>query len=65
VGFGIADRAGAAALAPVADGVVIGTAFQNTIEAHRTSPDLVRRIETQVREFKAALAAPPRRPSLT
>lgn len=62
VGFGIADCACAAALAPVADGVVIGTAFQETIEARRTAPDLVRRIETQVREFKAALATPPRRP---
>ncbi|MBN1612911.1 MAG: tryptophan synthase subunit alpha [Deltaproteobacteria bacterium] len=55
VGFGIADPAGAAALAPHVDGVVIGSAFERTIEENLKSPDLSKRLEEQVRDYKAAM----------
>ena len=58
VGFGITSPADARALAPHVDGVVIGSAFERTIEENLGSPHLVKRLEEQVRAYKAALRAP-------
>ncbi len=55
VGFGITTPADAASLAPFVDGVVIGSAFEQTIEDYQDSPDLVRRLEEQVWGFKEAM----------
>lgn len=59
VGFGIADPAVAAALALSVDGVVIGSAFERTIEENLGAPDLAKRLEDQVRMYRAAMSAPP------
>jgi len=59
VGFGIANPAEARALAPYVDGVVIGSAFERTIEDNLDSPDLVQRLEKQVENFKTAMRMPP------
>lgn len=55
VGFGISEPAQAGALAPDVDGVVIGSAFERTIEENLNAPDLVEKLENQVKAFKAAL----------
>lgn len=55
VGFGINEPAQAGALAPAVDGVVIGSAFERTIEENLDAPDLVGKLENQVKAFKAAL----------
>jgi len=55
VGFGISNPAEAGALAPHADGVVIGSAFERTIEENLESPDLVQRLGKQVESYKAAM----------
>jgi tryptophan synthase alpha chain len=55
VGFGINSPTDVQILAPHVDGVVIGSAFERTIEEHLTDPDLVTLLEEQVRKYKAAL----------
>jgi len=55
VGFGISTPEDAKILAPHADGIVIGSAFERTIEEHLGDPDLAKRLEKQVKDFKAAL----------
>jgi len=55
VGFGVNEPHQAAGLAPFVDGVVVGSAFERTIEENLNSPHLARRLEEQVRSFKAAL----------
>ena len=55
VGFGINTPADAQILAPYVDGVVIGSAFERTIEEHLDDAGLVKRLEDQVRNYKAAL----------
>ncbi len=60
VGFGVNSPADAQILAPYVDGVVIGSAFERTIEEHLTDPDLLNRLEEQVRNYKAALRPVPR-----
>lgn len=64
-GFGISTPADAALLAPYVDGVIIGSAFEQTIEDHLDRPDLVRRLEEQVRDFKKALHMIPEGDALT
>jgi tryptophan synthase alpha chain len=59
VGFGIANPAEAGALAPYVDGVVIGSAFERTIEENLNGPDLLERLEEQVRNYKAAIRISP------
>jgi tryptophan synthase alpha chain len=59
VGFGVANPVEAAALAPFADGVVIGSAFERIIEENLNSPNLVKRLEEQVRNYKAAMKISP------
>jgi tryptophan synthase alpha chain len=54
VGFGISTAQHVAAIAAVADGVVIGSAFERTIEENLGNPDLPKLIERQVRQYKAA-----------
>ncbi len=55
VGFGISSPAEAGMLARGVDGVVIGSAFERTIELNLNAPDLAKRVAEQVREYKAAL----------
>jgi tryptophan synthase alpha chain len=59
VGFGITNPAEARALAPYVDGVVIGSAFERTIEDNLDSPDLVQRLEKQVGNYKVAIRLAP------
>lgn len=63
VGFGISTVKDVAAIAAVADGVVIGSAFERTIEQNLDNPDLPALIGRQVSEYKAASTTriPPRR----
>ncbi len=59
VGFGVNTPADAGALAPHVDGVVVGSAFERIIEENRDRPDLAKRLEDQVRRYKAAMRRPP------
>ncbi|MDM8525085.1 tryptophan synthase subunit alpha [Desulfococcaceae bacterium HSG8] len=54
VGFGISTPEDVAAVAAVADGVVIGSAFERLIEDNLDNPDLVSIITERVCEYKAA-----------
>lgn len=58
VGFGVSTSEDVAALASVADGVVIGSAFEKLIEKNLEDSNLVALMEQQVKEFKAATRAP-------
>ncbi|MEM8931894.1 MAG: tryptophan synthase subunit alpha, partial [Acidobacteriota bacterium] len=51
VGFGISTPEQVAAVAKVADGVVVGSALVQLIGEHGSSPDLVQRVEDRVREL--------------
>ncbi|MEJ5359888.1 MAG: tryptophan synthase subunit alpha [Desulfobacterales bacterium] len=55
VGFGIARPEEASAVGGVADGVVVGSAFEKTIEAHADDPRLPERLGRQARALKEAL----------
>jgi tryptophan synthase alpha chain len=55
VGFGINEPLQAKALAPFVDGVVVGSAFERTIEENLDSPHLVERVQEQVKAFKSVL----------
>jgi tryptophan synthase alpha chain len=57
VGFGINDPDQARGLAPYVDGVVVGSAFERTIEENLRSSGLTTRLAEQVRNYKAALGA--------
>jgi tryptophan synthase alpha chain len=59
VGFGISSPADAKALAPHVDGVVIGSAFEKTIEDNLGSRELVQRLEKQVQDYRAAMQTSP------
>ena len=54
VGFGISTPEQVRAVANLADGVVVGSAFERLIEDHLDDPDLIRRMEEAVRSLKAA-----------
>jgi tryptophan synthase alpha chain len=54
VGFGISTVRDVAAVASVADGVVIGSAFERTIEDNLQNPGLPAIIDRQVRDYKTA-----------
>lgn len=54
VGFGISSAEDVAAISSVADGVVIGSAFERIIEENIDNPDLATILEEMVRELKAA-----------
>lgn len=54
-GFGIKTPADAKAMAAMADGIVVGSALIQTIEAQRTSKDLPKNLEGQVESLANAL----------
>ncbi len=54
VGFGISTPEDVAAVAAVADGVVIGSAFERLIEENLENPDLTALIGRRTAEYKAA-----------
>ncbi len=58
VGFGISTPEDVAAIASVADGVVIGSAFERLIEENLDHPDLVSIIAEKVRVSKEATKMP-------
>ncbi|TVP90051.1 MAG: tryptophan synthase subunit alpha [Pseudomonadaceae bacterium] len=56
VGFGIRDGASAAAVAAVADGVVVGSVLVNQIAAHEQEPEQARKaISTIIADMRAAM----------
>jgi tryptophan synthase alpha chain len=57
VGFGIAQAADAAAVAKIADGVVVGSAFVRIIEGCNGSPELESKLASFTRELKAGAKA--------
>ena len=57
VGFGIAQAADAAAVAKMADGVVVGSAFVRIIEACDGSPEIESKLESFTRELKTGARA--------
>lgn len=57
VGFGIAKAADAGAVAQIADGVVVGSAFVKIIENAAGSPQLEERLEAFTRELKEGALA--------
>lgn len=54
VGFGISTPDDVAAVAAVADGVVVGSAFERMIEENIDSPDLPQMLAEMVRQYKSA-----------
>jgi tryptophan synthase alpha chain len=56
VGFGISTADDVAAIASIADGVVIGSAFERLIEDNLDNPDLTSILANKVHEFKKATA---------
>ena len=54
VGFGISTSQQAGEIAPLADGIVIGSACVQMIEEHSHKPDLVARVSHYAREIKEA-----------
>jgi tryptophan synthase alpha chain len=57
VGFGISTPSDVAAVSAVADGVVIGSAFERTIEENLDNPDLPSIIGKQTAAYKKATIA--------
>jgi tryptophan synthase alpha chain len=58
VGFGISSPAQVAAVARIADGVVVGSAFERLIEEHLDRPDLPEILAGRVAELKRATCRP-------
>ncbi len=58
VGFGISTPEQVAAVAKVADGVVIGSAFERLIEENLQDPDLPARVGGKAAQYKAATRLP-------
>jgi tryptophan synthase alpha chain len=58
VGFGISTADDVAAVAPMADGIVIGSAFERMIEENIKQPDLADLIGLQTAAYKAATRKP-------
>lgn len=54
VGFGISTPEDVTGIAKMADGVVVGTAFEKLIETHRKDPDLVEILSGSVKALKSA-----------
>ena len=55
VGFGVSTPRHAAAVARVADGVIVGSALVNTLEAAKGRAELARRASQFIRRFRSAL----------
>jgi tryptophan synthase alpha chain len=58
VGFGISTTRDVARIAALADGVVIGSAFERVIEENLTHPGLAGLLQERVSQYKAATRAP-------
>lgn len=56
VGFGISTPEQAREIAPLADGIVVGSAVVRLIEENSGKPDLVETVSSFVRDIKAALS---------
>ncbi len=56
VGFGISTSGQAREIAPLADGIVVGSAFVKLIEENSGKSDLVETVSSFVRDIKAALS---------
>jgi tryptophan synthase alpha chain len=54
-GFGISNTSQAREIAPVADGIVVGSAIIRLIGEHARGPDLVETVETFARSLKEAI----------
>ena len=52
IGFGISTGADAHALAPLADGLIVGSALVRIIEQAPTAPDLPARVAAKIRELR-------------
>jgi len=59
VGFGISTPEQAKEFAPLADGIVIGSAFVRLIAEHADSPDLVPQVSALARKIKEAMRGKP------
>jgi tryptophan synthase alpha chain len=55
VGFGIATAEHVRAIGAIADGVVVGSAFERVIEGHASSPQLPAKLEALARELASGL----------
>lgn len=55
VGFGVSTPEQACALAPLADGVVVGSAFERLIESHMDDPECAKKVGEKLRALKGAL----------
>jgi tryptophan synthase alpha chain len=55
VGFGVATPEDAAAVAAIADGVIVGSAIVKLIAAHRQKPEMVKHVAEFVRSLKTAM----------
>ncbi len=55
VGFGIKTPEDAASIGKIADGVVVGSSIVQTVADHQNSPDLITKIEDQVKNLSTAL----------
>ncbi len=54
LGFGVRTPEDVAALAPLADGVVVGSALVRLVEEHGAAPDVAARVAAAVRAFRPA-----------
>jgi tryptophan synthase alpha chain len=59
VGFGISTPDHVGAVAPYADGVIVGSAVVRLVEQHAGTPDLIARVGAFVDAMKAPLRPPP------
>ncbi len=56
IGFGIKDGATARLVAPLGDGVVVGSSLVMTMEAHQHQPERITdALSAQVREIRSAI----------
>lgn len=55
IGFGISTGADAKALAPLADGLVVGSALVRIIEQFPSAPDLPARVAAKIREIRTGM----------
>ena len=55
VGFGISSPAQVAAVAKMADGVVVGSALVRIVEAKHGDPDMISSVQTEAEDLAAAV----------
>ncbi|WP_447977364.1 tryptophan synthase subunit alpha [Candidatus Nitrospira bockiana] len=59
IGFGVATADDAARMAPIADGVIVGSAIVRQVDAHHQDPRMPDRVAEFVRSLKSALQVAP------